>query len=374
MIKKFLNNDKMSQARRVEIAFEVVRVIVAILLAYALALALLLIFSDDPAGTVRQFIIGPFTNLRRVGNIIEQAIPLMFTGLCMCFMYSVNEFNLAGEGAFIMGGCITSWIALSIPGGIIPSFLMIILLFLIAGMVGVAVASVPAVLKAKLNVNEIVSSLMMNKIMYYLSSFILFYYMRDTTIAMGGSWRLPNELKLPILIPRTNVHLGLILALIAVAVTVVVFYRTPFGGAIRIVGSNRFFAEYTGINVNKNLIAAQIVGGFLAGLGGCIEIFGMYTRYQWIIAAPTAGMDGILVAVLARRKPALIPVTALLLAYIRTGADVVNLSTEVPAEFIQVIQAIVILLVAAQMFLAKTRNKIIYKQAQDDLAKEEQPA
>jgi simple sugar transport system permease protein len=100
----------------------------------------------------------------------------------------------------------------------------------------------------------------------------------------------------------------------------------------------------------------------------------MYTRYQWIIAAPTAGMDGILVAVLARRKPALIPVTALLLAYIRTGADVVNLSTEVPAEFIQVIQAIVILLVAAQMFLAKTRNKIIYKQAQDDLAKEEQPA
>ena len=205
----------------------------------------------------------------------------MFTGLCMCFMYSVNEFNLAGK-ELLLWGCITSWIALSIPGGIIPPFLMIILLFLIAGIAGVAVASVPAVLKAKLNVNEIVSSLMMNKIMYYLSSFILFYYMRDTTIAMGGSWRLPNELKLPILIPRTNVHLGLILALIAVAVTVIVFYRTPFGGAIRIVGSNRFFAEYTGINVNKNLIAAQIVGGF-RGLGVGRDL-GMYTRYQWIIA------------------------------------------------------------------------------------------
>ena len=86
MIKKFLNNDKMSQARRVEIAFEVVRVIVAILLAYALALALLLIFSDDPAGTVRQFIIGPFTNLRSVSETLLSRPSLSCSPVFACVL------------------------------------------------------------------------------------------------------------------------------------------------------------------------------------------------------------------------------------------------------------------------------------------------
>lgn len=109
---------------------------------------------------------------------------------------------------------------------------------------------------------------------------------------------------------------------------------------------------------------AQLIGGALAGVGGSCEILGNYDRYKWV-ASTQHGFDGLMVAVLARRNPALVPVAAFLLAYIRIGADVVNSKGDIPVEFITVIQGIVILLVAAEEFMGKFKKNMIYKAAEE---------
>ena len=118
--------------------------------------------------------------------------------------------------------------------------------------------------------------------------------------------------------------------------------------------------------MNAGIVLTQIVGGMFAGLGGTVEILGRYKRFQWT-ALTNHGFDGLMVAVLAHKKPELVPVAALLLAYIRTGADVVNRTSDIPPEFVSIIQGIIILLIAAEMFMSKYKNKIIFRLAKKSI-------
>ena len=147
---------------------------------------------------------------------------------------------------------------------------------------------------------------------------------------------------------------------------VIAIYKTPFGYAMRTVGSNPNFAKYAGISVTGTVVAAQIIGGAFAGLGGAVEILGRYERFRWL-EMPNYGFDGLIVAVMAHRNPALVPVGALLLAYIRTGADIVTRTTDIPAEFVSIVQGIIILLIAAEMFLSGLKRRMIFKSARESL-------
>jgi simple sugar transport system permease protein len=154
-----------------------------------------------------------------------------------------------------------------------------------------------------------------------------------------------------------------------VVVVATLFYKTPLGYAMRTVGANPQFARYAGIGVTGTIVAAQLIGGAFAGLGGVVEILGRHERFRWL-EMPGYGFDGLLVAVIAHRNPAFVPVGALLLAYIRTSADIVTRTTDIPAEFVSIVQGIIILLIAAEMFLSGTKRKLIYRAAKSELQKE----
>ena len=123
------------------------------------------------------------------------------------------------------------------------------------------------------------------------------------------------------------------------------------------------------MGVTGILLLSQMLGGFIAGLGGATEVLGLYTRFEWA-AAPSTGFDGIMVAAIAQRNPAMVPLAALFLAYIRVGADVISRTSDVPAEIVSIIQALIIMLVGAQMFLSGLRHKQIVKASSRQLAKE----
>lgn len=359
----------MKSARKIEFFFEIFRIVVAIGIAYMLALVVLIAVSNDPGNVVRQFMLGPFETKRRIGNIIELAIPYTFTGIGMCFMYSANRFNLIGEGAFMFSGCIAAFAALRLAPLGIPSFIFPIVLIVIGGLCGAGVASVPALLREKLGANEVVVSIMFNYILLFGGIYILKVYMRDKAVSFNASEVLPTAARLPQVITGTRIHAGIFIALLMVLVSVVIFYKTPIGYAIRTCGTNPDFAKYSGIKVGFSIIAAQMIGGMMAGIGGSVEILGLYDRFQWDNLTQH-GFDGLLVAVLARKNPIFVPFAALMLAYLRTGADIVNRSTDIPAEFVSVLQAIIILLIAAQMFMASIKNKLIFSSARKNLAKE----
>ncbi|MFV0352445.1 MAG: ABC transporter permease [Oscillospiraceae bacterium] len=360
----------MKKTRRIEAIFEIIRIVAAMAVAYIVALIILFLISDDPGYAIGQFVFGPFSTLRRFGDVVSLATPFIFTGLCMCFMYAVNKFNLVGEGVFLFSGCMASWFAISMADSNMSGPVMMLIMILIGAVCGGAIAAIPALLDARFKANVVVISLMMNYMLNFLVQHILKYNIKDSTIAYTGSVELPTRSSLPNLIPKTTVHFGLIIALVCTLLVCLLFYKTTFGYGLRTVGSSPSFAKYAGIGIMSTTVMAQVVGGVFAGMGGAVEIMGMYRRFQWVNLTQH-GFDGLIVAVLAKRNPALVPLTAFLLAYIRIGADIVNRTTDIPAEFVTIIQGIIILLVAAELFLSSFKNKLIFKNAKESLAKAE---
>ncbi|MBQ8068191.1 MAG: ABC transporter permease [Solobacterium sp.] len=359
--------DAMRKTQRIEAIMEIVRIVAGMAIAYIVALLILVAISDDPVFIVKQFILGPFSSPRRIGSIVNLAVPFTLCGLSMCFMYAVNKFNLIGESIFMLSGCIITWVALAI-GQNMPAIILIPLLLIVGAIVGAVLSFIPAIMDRKLNANVVVVSLMLNSVIAQLAIYILRYYMKDPGISFIGSYELPKQIQFATLFGKMRIGAGVIIALIAVVIVSIIFFKTAFGWKMRIVGSNPKFATAVGLSTLGISFAAQLAGGALAGVAGATEIMNSYKRFQWT-ASTGHGFDGLLVAVLAKKNPVLVPIGALFLAYVRIGADVVNTSGDIPYEFISVIQGIIILLVAAESFLSGFKNRLIYRSVQADKAK-----
>lgn len=338
--------------------FELIRTLVAVLIAIVLAFAIILLISDQPMEALVTFITGPLSSARYIGNIIETAIPLIFSGLAMSVVFQASLFNLGAEGIFFISGIAASAVAIFIP---MPTVFHQIAVIGTGALAGAVVASIPGILKAKWNASELVTSLMLNNIVLGIGLYFLNYKMRDVDAMSVISYKLQETALLPRIIPGTRIHFGLILALITVVVVYLILYKSKWGYEIRMTGLNKEFANYSGINTFKVIIIAHLISGIIAGMGGAVEITGMHKRFQWI-ALPGYGFDGALVAMLARNNPIGVIGSALFLAYIRVGADLVARLSDVPAEMVSILQGVIILLISAERFLHSYKQKMVLKE------------
>ncbi len=349
----------MKETRKIEFGFEIFRILVALIIAYGLTLLCIMLISDNPAEAVYMFAVGPFTSKRRFGQLFGKFIPYLLTGTGMCFVYASNRFNLIGEGVYLMSGCMVTLVATQVMSSDTPHMVFILVLLAVGAMTGVVFGSIPAILREKAKINETVVSIMMNYALLYLATYIVKTRMYDTSITYMASKQLPAAARLLPLIKGTQLHSGLFIGLLAVVVTALIFYRTSLGYSIRICGSNPRFAKATGISITGSLIAAQVLGSTLAGIGGAVDMMGIYDRYMWT-GLTNMGFDGLIVAVLSKKNPIFVPLGAFLLAYMRTGASILNYTTEIPIEFVDIMQAIIILLIAAEHFMGKFKDKLIF--------------
>jgi simple sugar transport system permease protein len=333
--------------------FERVRTLVAVGIALLSALAVVALVSKHPLDTMLNFTLGPLMSWRYAGNVVELAIPLAFTGLATAVLFQASLFNLGAEGTFYAGGLAASVIALYCP---VDPWAKVVLALAGGSLVGLLGALLPGVLKAKWNANELVTSLMLNGIIAGVGLYVLNYYLRDPETSDITSFAFPDAVRLPVLFPGTRIHAGLLIVLAMAALMSVFLYHTRTGFAIRMIGINKRFAEHAGLDAFAAIMAAHAVSGLVGGLGGSVEVLGMYNRFRW--ATPTGlGLDGALVAMLAKNKPGGILGSALFLAYIRIGADIMARRSDVPAETVAIVQAIIILLISAERFLAGWNRK-----------------
>ncbi len=339
--------------------FELIRTLVSVMIAIVLAFAIILLISEQPLEAIKTFVVGPLSSKRYIGNIIEMAIPLIFSGLAMCVVFQASLFNLGGEGIFFMSAVVSSAVAIFIP---MPAGIHQFVAIGVGALVGAVIASIPGVLKAKWNASELVTSLMLNNILFGVGMYILNYKMRDTSAMAVVSQKFQETVLLPRIVPSTRIHLGLIIALVTVAVVYFIIYKSKWGYEIRMTGLNKEFAEYSGINTFKVIILAHIISGIIGGMGGAIETIGMHKRFEWT-ALPGYGFDGALIAMLARNNPLGAIGAALFLAYIRVGADLVARLSDVPAEMISILQGVIILLISAERFLYSYKQKMMLKEA-----------
>lgn len=287
------------------------------------------------------------------------AIPLMFAGVSVALLFKMNMFNLGAEGIFYISGLVAA--AVAIPVGM--GFLHPIIAILAGGVVGALISAIPGILKAKWNANELVTSLMFNSILLGVGLYFLNYKMRDAAAFQTASFKFDPSAVLSKIVPGTRIHSGLIIVLVCIVCTHYFMYRTKWGYELRMTGSNREFAEYSGIKTGRVIVYVHLLAGFLAGVGGSVEVLGMHTRFDWT-SLPGYGMDGALVAMLAKNNPLAVIGSAFFLAYIRVGADMMSRYSDVPAEMISIVQGVILLLVSAEQFLKFWKNRMLLKEAQ----------
>lgn len=356
-------------SRSIERRFDMLRTLVSIGIALVLALLLIMLVSKNPLDALEKLALGPLKTFGRIGNIIELMIPFMFTGVAVCIMQQGGQFSMIMEGAFFSAGIVTAFLtttgAINLPPVIFPIVVMVACMI-----VGGILAFIPAVLKFKWDANEVVASIMLNYSVLYLSNYFLNFFLKDTTQGFLSSAPIAQNARLPIIVPQTRIHAGIFLAVAVVVLAYFFLYRSKWGFSIRMTGQNRHFAKYSGITVGAVILYSQIIGGAIASLGGAIEVTGMFKTMMWD-RLPGYGFDGIVIAMLANRNPLAVPFAALFLAYLRTGGDIMARTTDVPTEMVNAVQGVIILLVAAKLFLDGWKHRAIVKNSKKELALKE---
>jgi len=331
---------------------------IAIIISLSIAFIIILFVSDSPSAAIQALLLGPFSSFRNFGTVITLASTVTFTGLAVCIMFQASMFNMCAEGSFFLGALIAAAAATSFG---LPPGLALVIPMLCGAAAGGLLCSVAAVLKAKVNANEMVSSLMLNYVALFAGLYLMNQFFRDDTYGFLASKKLPENAVLMKCVPGTGIHVGVIIAIVLIILCYLFIYKTKAGYEIRVMGQNAKYAKYTGISVGGEVILSQVMGGAIAGLGGAVEVMGMYARFQWT-TLPGYGWDGVIIAILARNKPQFVPLAALFLAYLRVGANVMARVSDVPSEIITVIQAIMIMLVTATALLGRMKQRAVEKE------------
>ena len=368
------------------IIFSLVRGTAAILIALAVA-ALLIFVSSDGAGAgeklaqtadaMRQLLIGPAfkstggISVKNLSDVLAAMIPIVFTGLATCVMFSANQFNLGAEGGIMLGAFVASMVAIYVP---LPPVVLPIAAVLAGALSVGAMMLIPAVLKAKLGVSEMVNSLMLNYVVLYLIKYLLNSHLADKSKGQIMSYPFQAHAAIPQLIDNgSKLSWGFVVALIFVVLVYLFMYRTRWGYSIRMIGINQDFAMYSGMKVAAVVILSQVLGGLLAGMGGGIEVLGRYTTFNWN-TLPGYGWTGITVAILAGNNPAFVPLAAFFMAYLNKGCNLMSTYCGVPSQLIDILQAVIFVFFAAEQFLSGYRQKLVVKSTQEELKRAAQEA
>ena len=192
-------------------------------------------------------------------------------------------------------------------------------------------------------------AIMANSIFYYFGLSIISSFFLEKS-GSWGSYKFPDHAKLGTMIKGTTLHYGFVIVIVVTLFVIFLMNKTSLGYKVRVTGSNPAFAKASGIKTGFVILMAQFIGGAIAGMGGAIEIVGVYKRFQW--QSQTAYVwDGLLIYMLANGNPTFIPLTAFFIAYLRVGAEIMSRSTDLDPEIVTFLQGIIILLVASQRFL-----------------------
>jgi len=349
----------MTQLRRLfSSSIDVLLPLIAFALALIIGAIVLVILGANPLDSYFALVRGAFGSTYSLTQILVKATPLLLVGLGIVIAFRGGVINIGGEGQIIVGALAATAVALYVP----LNGLIVLPLALLGGVVGGALwGGIPGVLKARLGVNEILSTVMMNQIAFQLSNFLLRGPMIDPEeIARGTriaqSAELPREVWLIRLVPSTLLHGGAILAIVMAILVYIFLWRTIIGYRIRAVGFNPDASRCAGMRVPIYQALALILGGAFAGLAGAVEVLGVQHRMLENLSGGY-GFSGIVAALFGKLHPlGLIP-ASILFGALLVGADSMQRAVQVPSAFIDALLGLVVLFVVSSDLWVKRRSQ-----------------
>lgn len=337
--------------------------LLAILVALLVGATMLLLLGANPLAAYATMVKGVFTTTSGFTQSLVKATPLLLVGLGICIAFRASVINIGGEGQIIAGALMATWFSLQFRTW--PGWLLIPGTMIMGFLAGAFWGFIPGILKARLNVNEILSTVMMNAIGLQFMNLLIRGPLIDPAGITAGTYlpqseRLPQQVWLPRLVPQTQLHAGAIIAVVLAVLVYIFLWRTTIGYRIRAVGLSPEASRYAGIRVPfYQALSLTLAGGF-AGLAGVIEVLGVHRR---LLDGVTAGygFSGIVAALFGGLHPlGLIP-ASWLFGSLLVGADTMQRSVQVPSALIDALLGLVVLLVVGSQMWSRqiaTRRQI----------------
>ncbi len=317
---------------------------------FAVAAIAVILSGANPVDAFAALFQGAFTNRNAFAETLVATVPYVFLGLAVSIGFRGGLFNIGAEGQFYLGAVFGVFVGFHLHG--LPGILHITLA-LLAGMLGGFLwAAIPGVLKARFGAHEVITTIMLNYVAYLLTDWLINNKgpMADVHASAPKTPYVDVTAQMPILIPDTRLHFGLLLAIVAVPAVWFLLERTTIGFRIRAVGLNATAARASGISVGATIVLVMGISGALSGLAGADEILGV-SHFMPASFSIGYGFDAIAVALLARSNPWAVAPAAFLFGAMRSGAGFMQLQTQVSSDLISIIQATVIIFVAAPLLV-----------------------
>lgn len=318
--------------------------VVAVACALALTALALFLGGHDPVRGLSALVGGALGSWDRVLSItMVRAVPLILAGLAVALAFRAAVWNIGAEGQLYAGATMAVWLGLTLPP--LPGPLAWIILLAGAGLAGAAWAWIPALMKVRLGTSEVISTLLMNFVAIYLAAFLVHGPLKEPRGVFPQSEAIPEAFRLPLMVPGSRLHAGLALALLLGGAMWFLLARMPFGFRIRAVGASEEAARISGgIDTGKVVFRTLLLSGLVAGLAGGVELTGVtFALYEDL--SPGYGYTAIAVALLGGLRPAGVVVAGLFFGALEGGASAMQRQAGIPAVWVSVIEALVILTV-----------------------------
>jgi len=281
-----------------------------------------------------------------IANTLLAATPLIFTSLSAAIGFRAGVFNVGAEGSLYLGGFAAAWVGFTFTN--LPSLVIIPLAFLAAGLVGGIWCYIPGVLKARLAVDELVTTILLN----YVAILFTEYLVNGPFLVPGVANAMTEEIvmaaRLPRLAPPSQLNASFIIAVFAGLLMVFVMTKTRLGYELRATGDNPVFTRWAGISVPAVIEKVMFIGGLLGGLAGAGQVMGVHYRF---VAGFSSGLafSGMTIALLVRNSPIGAILASLLFGALRSGSATMEIFSDVPRDLITVLEATIIFFAAMEI-------------------------
>ncbi|WP_343345044.1 ABC transporter permease [Terrisporobacter petrolearius] len=336
----------------------------SILLGLLVGAIVLTISGNSPIEAYGAMIEGIIGKPKYIAWTIIKATPYILTGLSIAFAFKTGLFNIGAEGQFIIGALVATVVGYSIN---LPAIIHIPLTIILAGLAGGLWGSIAGFLKSKFGINEVIATIMLNWIAFYLSNFMVSSSFisvpnSEASVNIQDSASIGIDWLKGLVGPATSVNWGIIISIVLVLVIWFILTKTTLGFELRAVGHNKDAAEYAGIDVGKSILKSMAIAGLLAGVAGAIQVMGVTHNITVLAAQEGYGFDGIAVALIANSNPIGVIFSGLLFGAFKYGGIKMQ-SVGAPSEVINIVIGSIVFFIALSNGLRMLYIKMKQKKA-----------
>lgn len=328
--------------------------VVIALITVAVGTGLILLSDANPMEAYSNFFRGIFGNMNGFCEVFVKATPLIFTGLGCAVAFRTGFFNIGAEGQFYMGALAAAGVALGMPQ--VPGAGRIILALAAGFLAGGVWALIAALFKAKLDISEIIVTIMLNYIAINLIGIAVRTFLMDPAGSVPQSAKIDASVQLAQILPPTRLHIGFLIAVAAVLLIWFLLQKTTLGYEIKVVGFNKRAAACNGISVMKNIVISAFLSGGLAGLAGVVEVLAIQKKLLEGISS-NCGYTAVLIALLAGNHPIGVLFVAVGMAAMQVGANTMQRQLGVPSAIVDILIGLVVLLILAKGIMSRKKAK-----------------